>query len=713
MRWLQRAALLGSLILSAPALAAAPAIEIANGPLAGAGYYDPHVCPGAAARLHTAPGLSLLAAPAPGQDGYLFASDFDMETWSGRLSRLALAQDGAGQLHSGAALWEAGAILTGMASAPQPAPQERRIYTMNPQRASATVPLQWAELAPEQRAALGRDPLSGAADALGETRLAFLRGERGGEIGQPGGVLRRRTSLLGDAINSAPVLVGAAPPDVQGAGYAEFFERSKARRPAVYLGANDGMLHAFDAADGHELFAYVPNALMPALNQLASPAYRHRPYVDGAAAAAAANIGGAWKTVLVAGMGGGAQGVFALDVSDPADFARGGGALWEFTDRHDAAIGNVMAAPQIAKFRTGSKGGAANYRYFAVVASGLNNYVDDGRFAANGAGALFLLALDKPAAAPWQRGVNYYKLTLPAGDAGAANALGPPALAVGGDGAVLHAYAGDLQGNLWRFDFGAAWPGSAPGQPLFVARDGAGLRQPITQQPRIAFAHGGGYLILFGSGQWLEAADSDPAGFRVQSFYALHDTPGAPAAAGGRAALAVRTLGGDGASGFVLAGAALAPAGPGWYVDFPQAASSGERSVSSALLSGATLFLNTLSPGSAPCAAVAVRSYRIDILSGLATDDEGSARSGALTGQFSGVEVRGAPVLLETALGVGQRNATGAATASMHYLVFNVGPGGVQQVFGGAGGAASLALPARRMSWREIANWRELHEAAK
>ena len=400
------------------------------------------------------------------------------------------------------------------------------------------------------------------------------------------------------------------------------------------------------------------------------------------------------------------------------------------TDRIDPAIGISMAAPLIAKFRTGMQDGVAQYRHFAVLASGLNNDVDEGkaRFAGSSAGALFLLALDKPAAVPWALGSNYYRLALPSlhGDATSANGLGPPVLAVGADGAVRHAYAGDLQGNLWRFDFTgkAAWPGAVPGQPLFVARDGAGARQPITQQPKLVFAPGGGYLVLFGTGKWLEAADTDPASFRTQSMYAIHDTPDAAAAAApvaGRSALAARTLSGGSDAGFAISGKDLVLAGPGaqqgWYFDFPQAASTGERSVSSPVLAGGKLFFNTLlpgsDPGSDPCSAPAVRSYRVDSVSGLAIDALGMAHSGALTGQLSTDEVRGAPVVQETALSVGMPNGRGAATAQRQYRVFNIGKTGASEVFDSAGAAVSLPLPARRISWREIANWRELHEAAK
>src|SRR5207253_6083374 len=91
--------------------------------------------------------------------------------------------------------------------------------------------------------------------------------------------------------------------------------------------------------------------------------------------------------------GGGGQGVFALDVTDPATFGAGK-VLWEFTDRDHPAMGNVLAPPQIVKFRVEpSTGTAPTYKYFAVVASGVNNYAPDGSAYASGNPSLFFLDL--------------------------------------------------------------------------------------------------------------------------------------------------------------------------------------------------------------------------------------------------------------------------------------------------------------------------------
>ncbi|WP_295998041.1 PilC/PilY family type IV pilus protein [Rugamonas sp.] len=476
--------LASTLLWSASCRATPPTIPLSAEPLAAS-------CTASSSQRSAASGTPLLLPASP--TAALFQASFDTADGSGHFDLYPFSVDGA-QAAAGLPLWDAGSLLSGGAGQPpRPLPAARQLYTLRSDASGLTIPFLWPALTDAQRALLDMAPFTShrQADGLGAQRLAFLRGDRGEE----GAPFRRRTSVLGDSVHATPVYVGAASAVVEGDGYAAFYARSLRRRAAVYLGANDGMLHAFDAADGSEIFAYIPALLMAALNQLTSPAYVHRAYVDGPASAAEARLNGAWKTVLVAGLGGGAQGVFALDVSDPQQFATGGGALWEFGDADDADIGNVVGLPQIARFDVDTDGGGA--RYFAVVPGGLNSYAADGHRNAAANGALFLLALDKARGAPWQLNVNYYRLLTPLSDAALPNGLGAPALVAGVDGVVRYAYAGDLQGNLWRFDFSGRppWrvgPGAGPA-PLFVARDAGGVRQPITQQPRVVYASGGGY----------------------------------------------------------------------------------------------------------------------------------------------------------------------------------------------------------------------------
>lgn len=704
---LNRLAML-AVMMAACAHAAPPVLDIASEPLTAACRVASS--PAGAAEFDGASLLRAAPPPASASAGDLFQASIDMADWSGHFSRYVLSPGGAGSSFTPTAMWDAGALLTGDgARPPSPAPAARKIFTaiVQPNGALEMIPFEWSVLSAEQRQQLDRAPPPATGDdALGEQRLAFLRGDRTRE----GTLFRNRSSVLGDSINSTPVYVGpatGAPPGT--------------RPNVVYVGANDGMLHAFNAADGSELFAYVPNALMSTLHRLTSADYVHQAYVDGPASAGEVVISSVGKTVLVSGMGGGAQGVFALDVTDPVRFAEGGGVLWEFTDRDDALMGNVTTRPQIAKLRTRTVAGVPIYKHFAVVASGLNNYASDGHASPTGKGALFLLALDKPRGAAWRLNVNYYRLMTPISDATLANALNAPVLVADRAGALRHGYAGDLQGNLWRFDFegGAPWAGAvgpgAGGTPLFVARDDSGRRQPITQQPLLAYADGGGYLVLFGTGKLIEKADRTSASFAPQSYYAIRDSLRDPAEViTSRSQLTRRVLGGDtSAPPFSVHGAKMAFDSMGWYVDFLQAETTGERSIDSGVLAGGEVFFNTLLPGGDPCDKARSRTYALNVLTGLTRDGAvarlptPSSAEQPIAGQISD-GYRSTPSLLPVTSSRTPRDPTGRTRLLKELAVANVTPQGSVVV-----GRVKLQLRAGRLSWREVGNWRQLHEAVK
>ncbi len=605
-------------------------------------------------------------------------------------------------LDDSAAAWDAAALLTGqpLATPPVPpalAPEARKIYTASLARGSATtLAFTWAALPAPMRTLLN-------ADGQGEARVAYLRGERGRELGQPDGIFRQRESVLGDIVRSVPLIVGAPAPSGTGDGHATFREQAKARTLAVYVGANDGMLHAFAASDGAELFAYVPSALVAALAALGDPDAPARTYVDASAGQGDAMLGGSWHTVLASGMGMGARGVFALDISNPAAFAQGMGALWEFTDKDDPAIGYVHAPPQIAALNIGAPGQDPVYRYFVVVSSGINSGAVDGN------GALFLLALDKQASQPWRAGVNYYRISTSGANAALPNALSAPTLVSAADGSAVLAYAGDLQGRLWRFDLGAK-----TAQRLFTARDEAGRAQPIAYAPKAVFAPDGGYLVLFGTGKLIEQGDLLAPSFAPQSLYAVHDLKEEPTeAVRSRAQLAQRTLAGS--DKLTVTGERIDYFAPnakrGWYADFANASNDGERVAASPSVTGGSVIFDTLVPGAAPCTAAASRLYVLDALSGLALDANGAVQPDAVTGERTASAALQPALLIEISASAGVRDATGAARASRTLAVIRPRAAGEAPAANTAT-TITLSFPARRMGWREVANWQELHEAA-
>ncbi len=702
--WLAIAALLMLLpMLAGGVRAAPPVLNIASEPLTAACRTGARIA-GPSLLLAASTG----AATPGGSAADLLSATLDASDWGGHVERVALPPAGAALPGAAAALWDAGAILTGEPGrAPMPEPAARKLYTSIVQADGKLegVPFVWPALSAAQQALLDRAPAphAAASDGLGERRLAYLRGDRRDE----GALFRRRSSVLGDSINSAPVLVGAPSGAARGAAYLAFRERHKTRRATVYLGANDGMLHAFDAGTGGELYAYFPNALMPVLNRLPSLDYVHRAYVDGPSFSGDALIGGNWRTVLVTAMGGGAQGVFALDISDPEALDENA-ALWEFTDRDDPMMGNVTTAPQLARVRISRGAEAPVYRHFAIVSSGLNNYASDGHASSAGKGALFLLALDKARDAPWTLNVNYFRLVTRIADPSLANGLSAPVLVADRDGALSYAYAGDLQGNLWRFDFNT-WPGAAA-KALFVARDADGRRQPIAQQPMLAYASGGGYLILFGTGMLFDRTGLAPGSFGAQSFYAILDSLSVPMdAVAGRRQLTERVLESSAAELLGISGAQIAPGSKGWYVDFMQSARTGERSINTGKLVGGELAFNTLLPGADKCDAARNRTYVLDALSGL-PDGHSTARImpsapivGVLQSTYTAV-----PSLVPQSSRSSPPDPTGRVAVDKDYAVVNAAAREATVV-----GGVKVRSRSGRLSWREVANWRELHEAIK
>ncbi|MFA4968546.1 MAG: PilC/PilY family type IV pilus protein [Sulfuritalea sp.] len=400
-----------------------------------------------------------------------------------------------------------------------------------------------------------------AADA---NMVNFIRGQRGfeGYVTNTNKVYRQRSAVLGDIVNAQPVFVRKPFAQYTDAGYADFKTANSGRTPVVYVAANDGMLHAFDAdpASGAELWAFMPTMSLPALNQLANTDYptNHHYFTDGTPIVAdifdSADAVPKWKTILVAGMNKGGKGYYALDITDPATPK----ALWEFTD---ADMGYSFGNPMVVKLMDG--------RWVVLVTSGLNN--------TNGNGYLYVLEAGT---------ANIlYKIATGAGSAATPSGLNKIAgWAVGDpiiDNTVNHVYGADMLGNIWRFDvndIAAMTPTGREATLLATAKDAGGTPQPITTRPELAQV-GPDIHIYIGTGKYL--GDSDPATTQVQSIYGIKDTLAMPAVAGTpviadlRATLTRQTITQSG-SGLAATRSVegCAVASNGWYVDLPD---TGER----------------------------------------------------------------------------------------------------------------------------------------
>ena len=455
-----------------------------------------------------------------------------------------------------ATIWDAGSILTsgkfddGTAAV---AWGERKVFTMSREASKrggqAFSVANKGNLDAAVLTALGTKPGSSptVADGYADARIQFILGDRSNEMSAGGGMFRARASLMGDVVFSGPVYK-KAPDAIVGKGYATFAGQTsvKNRRPAVYVGANDGMLHAFDAGNGKELFAYIPRAVAEKLNHLTNPNYAHTQFVDGVPNVGEAQIfdthdahgsDGVWKTVLVSGMGGGAQGVFALDVTTPESFAKEN-VMFEFTDQDDADMGNIMGKPRIVKMQQDFGSGKYATRWYVAVGSGYNNYAEDGHASVTGVQSLFLLSLDKKPGENWQEGTNYYKIKVqepPAVTASSKQAVGmsSPAVVENNYGNAITFYAGDLSGQLWKFNFengistahasSAVKVSSGSKMPLATFKDASGKAQPITSAPLVYSAVRKGHIVMVGTGKFMEAGDAGSTAGTQQAIYGIWD----------------------------------------------------------------------------------------------------------------------------------------------------------------------------------------------
>ncbi len=456
----------------------------------------------------------------------VFQGVFDSGDWSAKLFAYPVKPDGS----LGSALWDAGSVING-----QNWDSGRKIMTYNSDAAVRDgVPFRWSNLSSVQQAWLNWNPVTLSFDSEGVNRLNYLRGDASNE----GTKFRTRSSKLGDIANAAPFFVGAPnqfyPNDLESVTYSSFAQANKARTPMVYVGANDGMLHGFNADTGAEIFAYVPRPVYRNLSKLTNPAYSHRYFVDGSVSVTDAFINGAWKSVLVGALGGGGQGIYALDVTDPTVLTEGNAknvVLWEFSDKDDVDVdkdlGYTYGAPAIVKM--------ANGKWAVVLANGYNNTEADGPsdVSQTGNAVLYIVFIEDGIDGVWQ-GSDYVKINTKTGSKVTPNGLSSPApVDINGDEVIDYIYAGDLYGNLWKFDVTGTNPttwkiayGSVGSpQPLFKAVDGTGNAQPITSRPDVGLHPAGypGVMVYFGTGKYIEVGDNSSIGQLTQSVYGIWD----------------------------------------------------------------------------------------------------------------------------------------------------------------------------------------------
>lgn len=476
----------------------------------------------------------------------VFGAKFDTSQWSGELEAYPVTSSGVGT------------SPTWLASSNIPAASSRAIYSTS---GGSPVPFRWSNLSATDQTALGSSDV-----------VDYLRGVRTKEL-QNGGTLRNRSSILGDIIDSSPVYVVDSD--------------------SIYVGANDGMLHGFNATNGVELFAYVPSAVIPQLSNLAQPTYTHTYYVDGDIAVSSTTQTPGFN-YLVATLGRGGKGLFGLDVTSPASFSASN-VKWEYFSAADTDLGYMMGAPVIAKMNNGTVA--------AIVGNGYNS--------TSGKAVLYIFNL--------ATGALIKKIdTGVASDNGLAS---PGVFDADNDGLIDYIYAGDLKGNVWKIDVSSANPalwdfsfksGTTP-LPQFIAKDSAGTVQPITvpivavQNPVVSDVNYGKRFLIFGTGSYFRSGD--PLDTQVQTLYGLIDQN---LQIPNRAALVQRSVTANGIVNgkdvrtFSAAGTNDMANKSGWYLDLKTAAgvAEGERIITSGdiyQLAELTLIVSSIIPINDPC----------------------------------------------------------------------------------------------------------------
>jgi Tfp pilus tip-associated adhesin PilY1 len=374
----------------------------------------------------------------------------------------------------------------------------RFIVTRN--AAGVNVPFRWGSLTgPATTTGSQQNSISSNA-TLGGQIVDFVRGDRSNEVSSTstGGIFRARDSVLGDILHS---------------NLQYWNHNSTTRR--LYVGANDGMLHVFNADTGHEVFAYVPSMLIPKLKDLTANPYVHTHFVDGPIGISNIDFGGTLKTYLVGGLGAGGKGLYALDITDPSATGEDVAATkiaWEITPTQTgyANLGYVYGVPRISRLNDGTP--------VAIVGNG---YVNGG----NGHAVLYIINITD--------GALIKAIDTGSGTTTSPNGLSTPTLLdTTGDNKVDYVYAGDIDGNLWKFDLTGADPslysvvdkntGVSGAQPLFTTSPA----QAITTAPALYPHPNGGQMVAFATGRILTSGDLSDAS--VHYVYGIWD--GAPAA---------------------------------------------------------------------------------------------------------------------------------------------------------------------------------------
>lgn len=446
----------------------------------------------------------------------------------------------------------------------------------------------------------------------------------------PAGATGPLPIVLGDIASSKPAYVRAPLADYPDTTYIGFKSarvdpaNALFRRGAVFVAANDGMVHAFDGASGSELWAYVPRITMKKLPGLASSTYgtNHQYTTDGSPEVAdiKVTIGATrqWRTILVAGLNAGGRGYYALDITDTHAAPK---QLWEFCAdasvcaRSDADIGLTFGNPQF--------GTLADGRWVVFLTSGYNNVSGiDGVAGGDGKGYLYVLDA--------YTGELLKKIPTGSGDTTTPSGLAR-ITAISNDPATdpraTYVYGGDLLGQMWRFDFTAT-----NGTVAVLKMGDAGVLKPITTRPDVTLCGvpatsttdgvtstvlQGQRMVLWGTGRLLDVPDTSNTD--QQSLYVIKDSGATVNVRGPAMVRQILSQPDDNTNSAVYAitdNAVDLAQRDGWYLDF--ALNAGERmNLDPQIISGVANLVTNMPTSSSSCSVGGSSNlYQLNVCNG-------------------------------------------------------------------------------------------------
>lgn len=483
-----------------------------------------------------------------------YSPGFDSANWSGSMVARPVTEEG----EFGDPIWDLSCNLTGgycestLETVEAQSPDDRNIYVID-SLSDTTEKFCDCDTPAITKFITSTSELLTDLGVTAENAVDYLKGKRDLEVSN-GGSLRDRTSVLADIIHASPTVVrgpGAPYLDIfwpkdtpeYNNPYLKFKEDNVDRENMIYIGGNSGMLHAIKAEgvdEGKEAWGLIPSKALDNIIELVKPIYDHHSFVDNTPTVTDAYFNDSWRTVLVSGMRYGGQAFFAIDVTNP-DVTEPK-VLWEFSDEDDVDMGYSYGQAQIARITSTGD-------WVALIPNGYNNSEPDylpandprNRVSRSGNAVLFVVRLSD--------GKLLAKLDTGVGDPDTPNGMAtpvavdnqhvtPPAvnkinqnIDIGAD----FIYAGDLYGNLWRFDIRSSnysdWEDASKRKRL-VAAQGV-MEQPITTQPRVITLPTStpeiDAVVMFGTGKYIETKDRSitlpKTQYLVGVFDGINSTP--------------------------------------------------------------------------------------------------------------------------------------------------------------------------------------------